>query len=244
MAGTILLLLLLAGRLTAAVTPGPLAAPAANQPPFAAANNISTDAGNLAGFVLKPGFKLELVASAPLVSNPIALTFDEDGRLFVLETTESGKPGGDQPGSLRLLEDTASNGVFDASTQYADKLASPRALACYGGGVYVACADRISYVKDTRHDGVADTRQDVFRTFGAQSDNAGGKVTITSLGWGLDNRIHAGAAGGAGEVISSSLPVQSMILDEGNFSFDPRSLLLSSESGSADSGMSFDIRGR
>lgn len=242
MAGRILLLLLLAGRLTAAVTPVTPPAPVANPPRSAATNNIITN--SLAGFVLRPGFKLELVASAPLVANPIALAFDEDGRLFELETPAAGIPGEDQPGSLRLLEDTASNGVFDASTQYADKLASPCALACYGGGVYVACADGITYVKDSRHDGVADIRQDVFKTFGAQSDNSAGKVIITSLAWGLDNRIHAGAANGAGDVISSSSPVQSMILDDGNFSFDPRSLLLRAESGSADSGMSFDTRGR
>jgi putative membrane-bound dehydrogenase-like protein len=185
-----------------------------------------------------------LVASAPLLANPIALAFDEDGRLFVVETPEPGIPGADQAGGLRMLEDTASNGVFDASTQYADKLASPRALVCYAGGVYVACADGITYLKDSRHNGVADTRQDVFKTFSAQGDNSAGKVIITSLAWGLDNRIHAGAANGAGDVISSSSPVQSMILGEGNFSFDPRSLLLSAESGTADSGMSFDNRGR
>src|SRR5579883_2112783 len=67
-------------------------------------------------FQVKRGFRLELVAAEPLVANPIAMAFDENGRLFVLESV--GGTGGTEvsQGRVRLLEDTDGNGIFDAST--------------------------------------------------------------------------------------------------------------------------------
>src|SRR5580704_3600080 len=58
---------------------------------------------SLKNFKVKPGFRLELVAAEPLVANPVAMAFDENGRLFVLEQTESSAPGETRKGRVRLL---------------------------------------------------------------------------------------------------------------------------------------------
>src|SRR5437016_9995707 len=50
-------------------------------PPVAARDALNT-------FQLRKGFRLELVAAEPLVTDPIALAFDEDGRLFVVEMND------------------------------------------------------------------------------------------------------------------------------------------------------------
>ncbi len=228
---------------------GCLAAADAPVPPPPAHTNAPTPAAAekpdwLKTFQLKPGFRLELVAADPLVVDPVAMAFDENGRLFVLEMAENAGGGDAQTGRVRVLEDRDGKGVFDASTLYADDVNSPSALICYGGGVFVGSAGQIIYLKDTKNAGLADVRREVFKSFGETTNGSGGKVVISSLAWGLDNRIHAATAGLGGDVISSSAPVQSVILSNGNFAFDPRSFLLTSESGSGASGMCFDNRGR
>ena len=92
-----------------------------------------------AAFHIKQGFRLELVAAAPLVAAPVAMAFDENGRLFVVERGDYPDPSGTDShrGRIRLLEDTEGEGEFHTSTVYADILPWPSALACYGGGVFV-----------------------------------------------------------------------------------------------------------
>jgi putative membrane-bound dehydrogenase-like protein len=211
-------------------------------------NAVSTSPGeepdSLKNFQVKPGFRLELVAVEPLVANPIAMAFDENGRLFVLEQTDISAPGETRKGRVRLLEASGTNGIFDSSTVYADNLTNLTALACFGGGVFVGSAGQIIYLKDTKNDGLADLRVVVFKSFGDAANGSGGDVIITSMAWGLDNRMHVTTASRSGDVISSSSPVQSIILREGSFAFDPRRYLLTDETGGGLSGICFDNRGR
>src|SRR5438270_10557780 len=79
----------------------------------------------LSAFQIKRGFRLEVVASEALVSAPVAMAFDENGRLFVAEMRDLPNKQTQAPhlGRIRLLEDTDGDGIFDASTVYADNLA-------------------------------------------------------------------------------------------------------------------------
>ena len=99
-------------------------------PPVAARDALNT-------FQLRKGFRLELVAAEPLVTDPIALAFDEDGRLFVVEMNDYPERGEQLLGQVRRLEDTDGDGRFDKSTVFAKGLRWPSAIACYGGGVFV-----------------------------------------------------------------------------------------------------------
>lgn len=191
-------------------------------------------------FYVERGFRLELVAGESLVSEPVAMTFDENDRLFVLE---AGKASEGSLGRIRLLSGADTNGVYHTNTLYATNVYNPTSILCYGGGVFVGAGGQILYLKDTTSDGVADVRREVFKSFGETTNGTSGDVTITGLAWGLDNRIHAATAGTGGDVISSSSPIQSIILSNGNFAFDPRSFVLTSESGSDPSGMAFDNTG-
>src|SRR5213075_1410417 len=97
--------------------PAPVADPKAlpKFPPVAARDALNT-------FQLRKGFRLELVAAEPLVTEPIAQAFDEDGRLFVVEMSDF--PEGDKqpPGRVKRLEDTDGDGRFDRATVFADGL--------------------------------------------------------------------------------------------------------------------------
>src|SRR5947209_10830164 len=101
----------------------------------------------------RPGFRVELVAAEPLVRSPVALDFDEDGRMFVVEFPEYNQNQNKdfkERGAVRLLESTKGDGKYDKSTVYVGDLDSPAAVACWDGGVYVGAVPDVLYCKDGR----------------------------------------------------------------------------------------------
>src|SRR5207237_7356801 len=119
----------------------------------------------LASFKVRTGFHLELAASEPLVVSPVAMCFDENGRLFVVEMIDYSERRDERLGRIRMLEDPDGDGHFDKSTVFADNLPWPTAVFWYGGGVFVATTPDILFFKDTDGDGKADVRQVVFTGF-------------------------------------------------------------------------------
>jgi putative membrane-bound dehydrogenase-like protein len=206
----------------------------------------ATATSSLATFHVKPGFRLELVTAEPLISSPVAIAFDENNRLFVVERRDETGPAGagTHSGRVRVLEDTEGKGQFHASTVYADNLPWASAVACWSGGVFVAASPDILFLKDSRTNGVADVRRVVFTGF--KSTNAPNAQTLpNNFNWGLDNRIHAATAGLAGFASGSPMPsAVSASLADTEFAFDPRSFAVIPEAGPAQSGLTFDDRGR
>jgi glucose/arabinose dehydrogenase len=102
-------------------------------------------------FQVEQGFHLELAASEPNLASPVALSFDENGRLFVVEMIDYSERREETPhlGRIRLLEDTDGDGVFDKSTVFADNLAWPTAVFCYNGGILVG-ATRTFFISRIR----------------------------------------------------------------------------------------------
>jgi putative membrane-bound dehydrogenase-like protein len=192
-------------------------------------------------FQVIPGFRMEQVAAEPLVRDPIAMSFDADGRLFVVEMCDYSEQDKEFLGQIRLLEDTDGDGKFDKSTVFADKLSWPTAITCYDGGVFVGAAPDIDYLKDTTGDGKADVRKTVFTGF--KRDNVQG--LLNSFQWTLDNRIHGATSLSGGRVKRADVPGSTEVDVGGrDFSFDPRTLDLRPESGGAQHGLTFDDWGR
>lgn len=188
-----------------------------------------------------PGFKIEQVAAEPLVHSPVALSFDENGRMYVVEMIDYSEQDKDFLGTVRLLEDTNEDGRFDKSTVFADKLSWPTAVCCYDGGVFVGAAPDIWYLKDTDGDGKADIRKTVFTGF--NRNNVQG--LFNSFHWGLDNRIHGATSSTGGQIRRTDEPNAKVInLNGRDFAFDPKTLELTPTSGGAQHGMSFDDWGR
>ncbi|HZE96586.1 MAG TPA: c-type cytochrome [Planctomycetota bacterium] len=124
----------------------------------------------LKSFQVAPGFRLELVAAEPLVHEPVALSFDADGRLWVAEMRGympdvDGK-GEDQPiGDIVVLEDTDGDGKFDKSTVFLDKLVLPRAISCIGDGVLIAEPPAVYFCRSTRGELKCDQKTLVTATY-------------------------------------------------------------------------------
>ncbi len=201
----------------------------------------------LSGFQVKKGFRVELVAAEPLVAAPAALAFDERGRLFVAEMRDYPDRRGQSPhlGRVRLLEDMDEEGAYQTSAIYADDLAWPSAVACYGGGVFVAATPQILYLRDSRGDGIADLVKVVFTGFGGRPYLPNPQALLNSLNWGPDNSFHCGTAGlgGLASVLSTA-EMPSLPLGNNDIAFDPRTLAMGPDAGPAQTGSSFDSRGR
>jgi len=143
-------------------------------------------------FALKPGFRIELVASEPLVCDPIDAAFDEEGRLWVVEMVDY--PFGDKEknppqGRLVILDDPDGDGRFDKRTVLADRMRWPTGLALWDGGAFVTSVPDVLYLK-------GDRKQVVLTGF--SDENVQG--LLNSPRWGLDNWFHASSGSNGGTV--------------------------------------------
>jgi len=144
----------------------------------------------LKSFKLPAGFHMELVASEPMVEEPIALTFDPDGRIYVVELRAympdmTGTGELDPIGRIVRLESSLGDGHYDKSVTFLDKLVIPRAVGLAGDGVIVAEPPTVWYCRDTDGDGVCDKKEPVWTDFGSKSPNP--EHMANGLAWIHDN---------------------------------------------------------
>jgi putative membrane-bound dehydrogenase-like protein len=118
-------------------------------------------------FTLPSDFDIELIAGPPLIDRPISADFDEEGRLYVADSSGSSEPTGVQlakkPHRILRLEDTDGDGKFDKRTVFADKMMFPEGCMWLAGSLYVAAPPSIWKLTDTDGDGVADQRSEWFQ---------------------------------------------------------------------------------
>jgi len=109
------------------------------------------------------GFTVEVAATVPLVERPVTIDFDEQGRLYVTESSGTNIPVIEQAKNpshrVIRLEDTDGDGVFDSRTEYAEGLMMPEGSLWYRGSLYVAAPPAIWKFTDADDDGVAESRE-------------------------------------------------------------------------------------
>ena len=195
---------------------------------------------------VRRGFRVELVAAEPLVRDPVAIDFDEYGRMFVVELPRYNSyaiEDFNSSGSIRMLQDSDGDGRYDTSVVYVDELNYPTAVACWDGGIFVGDAPDLLYCKDTNGDGKADVQNAVFTGFG--KDKAG-ESHLNSIRWRFDNRFHLSTnlAGGDVRATADKSSETASVRSRG-FVFDPRDLTrFELTSGGGQHGMSMDNWGR
>ncbi len=148
------------------------------------------------------GFKVELYAAEKqnpreeaagwdeLEGKPIAMNWDERGRLWVCETYDYPnelQPQGQGRDRIRICEDTNGDGQADKFTVFAEKLSIPTAIVIYRGGAIVQDGTETVYLKDTNGDDQADLKQVLLTGWGL-GDTHGG---VSNFRYGLDNWIYA-----------------------------------------------------
>jgi hypothetical protein len=105
----------------------------------------------LLAFRLKPGLKVELVASEPLIESPVAIDFGADGRLWVCEMYDypTGIDGRWTPrGVIKVLEGRDGDGRYDHATRFLEGLPFPTGVMAWRQGALVCAAPEILYAED------------------------------------------------------------------------------------------------
>ncbi len=150
-------------------------------------NRPRTPAEAIRAMTVPPGFRVEVVAAEPQIVNPVAMTFDERGRIWITESLEyprrSAGPGRDR---VKVLEDTDGDGKADMFTIFAEGLNIPSGIAVGHGGVWVANSPDILFLRDTDGDGRADTSEVVATGFGRSDTHE----LPNSLTWGPDGWLY------------------------------------------------------
>jgi uncharacterized protein len=136
------------------------------------------------------GFRVELFAAEPDIVKPIAIAWDARGRAYIAETLDypnNKQPDGQGHDRIVLAEDSNGDGKADKFTVFADKLSIPTSMVYTNGGLIVAQAPDILFLKDSDGDGKADVHKVLFSGFHTNDTHAG----PSNLRLGLDNWIHA-----------------------------------------------------
>lgn len=195
----------------------------------------------VATFEVHAGFQIDLVAAEPLAADPIALSFDERGRMFVVEMRDYSEEYDQRLGEITMLEDTDEDGHFDKRTTYVNDLAWPTAVICYDGGIFVGVPPDILYCKDTDGDGVSDTREVVYTGFSLKNVQG----LLNTFQWGLDNQIYGATSTSGADVKPGNDPAALPISLHGrDFKIEPKTRKLTPISGGGQHGMSMDAWGR
>ena len=157
-----------------------------------------TPAEELATFRLEKGFRIELVASEPMIETPVAISFDDQGRMYVVEMRGymrdlTGSTEKEPLGRVSLLTDSDGDGRMDKATSFLDGVVMPRSVLAVNGGALIAVPPELILCRDTQGAGRADSRTVVATDFGT----AGGQpehMANTPV-WAMDNTVYAAGYG-------------------------------------------------
>src|SRR5439155_8170424 len=154
----------------------------------------------------EPGLKIELVASEPLVGDPVAMAFDETGRMFVAENRGYPiGPGEGKPpaGIIAMLDDTDGDGRYDKRTVFEDGLTYPNGVMPWKGGLIVTCAPDVLYLKDTDGDGRADERRVLLTGFSVKGST---QLRVSHPTLGPDGWIYLTSGLTGGKITAPDFP--------------------------------------
>ena len=154
-----------------------------------------------AAFELHPELRIELAACEPNVIDPVSISFDSAGRMWVVEMrdyptgpSEAGKPNG----CIKVLQDLDGDGFFESSTLFADGLNMPTGITCFRDGVIATVAGKVMYFGDSDQDGVCDLKETWFDGFSEGNE----QLRANHPTWTLENQIHVASGLRGGEVTS------------------------------------------
>jgi putative membrane-bound dehydrogenase-like protein len=148
-------------------------------------NKVHLEQDPISSFELADGFQIELIASEPLIADPVAMEIDEYGNMYVVEMhgyplDKSGS------GNVKLLKDADGDGTMDHSIVFADNLKFPTGIMRWKRGVLVTDPPNLLYFADTDGDDRADVRDTVLTGFAVSNPQHNFNTPM----FGLDNWIY------------------------------------------------------
>ena len=197
----------------------------------------------LKSFQSAHGLRVELVAAEPTVVDPVAMAFDEHGRLYVVENRDypTGPPKGARPaGTIALLEDRDADGAFEHRADFVEGLTFPNGILPWNGGIYVTCAPDLLYFKDTDGDGKSDVRKVVLTGF---STNSTTQLRVSHPTLAPDGWIHLTSGLGTGGKVFAPGGAMAPVEYKSDCRFNPATGAFEPTEARAQFGLSFDDAG-
>lgn len=201
---------------------------------------------SLKHFEVHPEVKIGLVAAEPQVIDPVAVAFDETGRLWVVEMTDY--PHGPAPGKppasrIKILRDKDGDGFYESSQVFADELLFVNGVLPYRGGVITTMSGQIVYLKDTDGDDRMDLQESWFQGFAEQNPQL--RANHPTLG--LDGWVYVSNGLRGGNVVAVKPEwaegAKPLDLSRVDFRFHPETGQYEGITGTGQFGLTFDDDG-
>lgn len=203
-------------------------------------------------FRLPEGFRIELVASEPLITDPVEIAFDATGLLYVAEMEDYPAEGAPR-GRIVVLEDKDGDGRYETGNTFAEGLPYVNGVMPWRNGVLVTSAPDILFLADTTGDRRADIRQVVLTGFALTNP----QLRMSSLRYGPDNWIYgaysrSGGQRGYPQFTNHGLPLRfpddpaadsADIYPGTDFRFRPGEFIIKPSGGMSQFGLAFDAAG-
>ncbi|MCU0721930.1 MAG: cytochrome C, partial [Pirellula sp.] len=142
---------------------------------------------------LPDGFHLSVIASEPQVQNPIAMTTDERGRIWIAENyswSGNGAGGFDpkQRDRIVVLEDSDGDGTYENRKVFADNVHKLTSIEIGNGGVYAISLPNLLFFPDLNRDDAPDSQAQIL--LNGFDDDAVGHTPANGLKWGSDGWLY------------------------------------------------------
>lgn len=185
-------------------------------------------------------YEVQLVASEPLVLDPVECTWDEKGRMFVADMRDyplgPAKAGDPWLSRIQMLTDEDGDGRMDKAVTFADHVDHVQGLLPFDGGLIATTRSQILFLKDTDGDDVADVIKPLIRGFNPKHS----QLQASAPRWGPDGCVHFNNGLEAKEIYPAEAPEKVVGVPGSNFKWDPRTGAITPTGGKGQYGGAFD----
>ena len=188
-------------------------------------------------------YEVQLVAAEPLVLDPVEVTWDDKGRLFVADMRDYplGPPNPGDPwlSRIQLLTDENGDGRMDKAVTFADHMDNVQGLLPYDGGLIATTRSQILFLKDTDGDNKADLIKPLIRGFNPKHS----QLQVSAPRWGPDGCVHFNNGLDAKEIYPADAPTKVVGIPGSNFKWNPKTGEITPTGGKGQYGGAFDDYG-
>lgn len=185
-------------------------------------------------------YEAQLVAAEPLVLDPVEVTWDEKGRMFVADMRDYplGPPNPGDPwlSRIQLLTDEDGDGRMDKAVTFADHMDNVQGLLPYNGGLIATTRSQILFLKDTDGDGKADEIKPLIKGFNPRHS----QLQVSAPRWGPDGCVHFNNGLDAKEIYPADAPAKVVGVPGANFKWNPKTGEITPTGGKGQYGGAFD----